>query len=121
MNGDQAALSDLILTGDLTAGPDLQRVDDNGLACPGAVIFHPGPETRKINTSVEFSGRGRDSNCAAITGTSLVWTDSLGEPMNTGQIFNHTFTTLGTRTVTLTATDSASATYTATVTFTIEN
>jgi hypothetical protein len=93
--------------------------DDAGLLCPSAAIFHPGPETRNVNTSVPFIGRGRDPSCAALTGASLVWVDSLEGPIGTGETFNHTFTQTGTHTVTLTATDGQSRKYTASITFKI--
>ena len=98
-----------------------QKVNDAGEPCPGAVIFHPGTETRDANTSVPFSGRGRDSNCASITGDKLVWTDSIGGgTIGKGETFNHTFTVKGSHTVTLTSTDAAGASTTATVTFKIQ-
>ena len=94
------------------------RFDDGGLPCPGAAIFHPGSESRVVNTSVPFVGRGRDPNCGTITGSNLVWTDNMEGQIGTGETFNHTFTTVGSHTVTLSALDGA-ATYTATVTFPI--
>ncbi|MBX3233548.1 MAG: PKD domain-containing protein [Labilithrix sp.] len=104
---------------DADAAP--QKFNDAGDPCPGAVIFHPGTETRDANTSVPFSGRGRDANCVPITGAKLVWTDSIGGgTIGTGETFNHTFTVKGSHTITLTSTDGAGASTTATVTFTIQ-
>lgn len=117
-SGGQPALTDAG-TRDADAAPP--KVNDAGEPCPGAVIFHPGTETRDANTSVPFSGRGRDSSCTAITGDKLVWTDSLGgATIGKGETFNHTFTVKGARTITLTSSDGAGASTTATVTFTIQ-
>lgn len=103
------------------AGSDAKKVNDAGEPCPGAVIFHPGTETRDANTSVPFSGRGRDANCVPITGAKLLWTDSIGGgTIGTGETFNHTFTVKGDHTITLTSTDGAGASTTATVTFKIQ-
>jgi hypothetical protein len=105
---------------DLNSPPtmDAAQYNDAGLACPGANIFHPGTESRKVGTSVPFVGHARDAQCVPITGANLVWTDSLEGQIGTGETFSHTFTIIGTHTVTLTATDGSN-TYTATVTFMI--
>jgi hypothetical protein len=100
------------------AGPDAARLDDAGMPCPGATILHPGTETRMAGTSVPFVGRGRDPSCAPITGANLVWTVSVDGNIGTGEMFNHTFNTTGSHTVTLAAKDGA-ATYTAMITFMI--
>jgi len=127
-SGDAGPLSDSAVptdadmasgSGDAAVVDAATVVDDAGLVCPSASIFHPGTETRTVGTSVPFTGRGRDPACAAITGTNLVWTDSLEGQIGTGEMFNHTFTMVGTHTVTLVAKDSAQTTYSAMVTFLI--
>jgi hypothetical protein len=129
MAGSDAAVADLSSTpSDMNGAPasdmngatvmDAARYDDGGLACPGASIWHPGTESRKVGTSVPFVGRARNSQCMAITGANLVWTDSLEGQIGTGETFSHTFTMIGTHTVTLAAKDGSN-TYTATVTFMI--
>jgi len=102
------------------AQKDASKFDDGGIPCPGAAIWHPGGETRKVNTSVPFVGRGRDPNCTPITGANLVWTDSLEGQIGTGESFNHTFTMIGMHTVTLAVKDGAN-TYYAWITFMIES
>ena len=114
MTGDDMSMS---MAGDL-AGMDAARYNDGGMACPGANILHPGTETRMVNTSVPFVGRARDAMCNAITGSNLVWSDSIEGQIGTGETFNHTFTMTGTHTVTLDAKDGAND-YTAMVTFMI--
>jgi hypothetical protein len=103
----------------LSANDAASRVDDAGLPCPGASIFHPGSETRMVGTSVPFVGRARDATCAAITGDSLVWTDNLEGPIGKGETFSYTFTKIGAHAVTLTATDGGGNKLTATVSFMI--
>ncbi len=97
---------------------DLPRTEA-GLPCPGAEIWHPGTETRVAGTSVPFIGRARDTDCSSITGSRLVWTDSLEGSIGTGEMFSHTFTMTGLHTVTLTATLTGGGTVTATVAFMI--
>jgi PKD domain len=116
---DAATAADLSSVADL-ATRDAARYDDGGLACPGAEILHPSSDPRKVNTSVPFVGRARDTMCMAITGASLVWTDNLEGQIGTGETFSHTFTMLGSHTVTLAASDGAN-TYYASVTFMITN
>jgi hypothetical protein len=100
------------------AGADSANYNDAGMPCPGASIFHPGTETRMVNMSVPFVGRGRDAMCNAITGANLVWTDSIEGQIGTGETFNYTFTMTGTHTVTLDAKDGAND-YLAMITFQI--
>ena len=89
--------------------------NDAGLPCPGASILHPGDnETRAAGSNVPFVGNARDATCKAIPEANLVWKESLGAQIGTGNSFGYVFNTKGTRTVTLTATDGASA-YTATI------
>ena len=129
-SNDLAALPDLSTTEDLSTGdlrtmPDLvardaARYNDAGEPCPGAEILHPSSDPRKVNTSVPFVGRAQDAMCAAITGANLVWTDNLEGQIGTGETFSHTFTMIGSHTVTLAAMDGAN-TYYASVTFMITN
>jgi hypothetical protein len=100
------------------ASADAATYNDGGMPCPGASIVHPGTETRVVNTSVPFVGRGRDPMCNAITGSNLVWTDSIEGQIGTGETFNHSFTMTGTHTVTLDAKDGANNYY-AMITFMI--
>jgi hypothetical protein len=122
--GDGSMSQSDLATADFTAPVDLaqkdaSKFDDGGIPCPGAAIWHPGSETRKVNTSVPFVGRGRDPNCAPITGANLVWSDSLEGQIGTGESFSFTFTMVGMHTVTLAVKDGAN-TYYAWITFIIE-
>lgn len=94
--------------------------DEAGNRCPGATINHPGSgETRQLANAVQFTGSGRDANCIPLFGPKLVWTDSLGGQIGTGESFMYTFPKAGTRTITLTATDLSNNATTASITLTI--
>ncbi len=98
----------------------LAAFDDAGLPCPRVTITHPSDnQTRAVDSSVPFSGDARDAKCQPIIDGNLVWTESPGGQIGTGGAFVHTFTTTGTRTITLSATDSASDVYKATITLNV--
>jgi hypothetical protein len=97
---------------------DAAAYNDVGLPCPGAEIWHPGTEARKVGTSVPFIGHAQNATCMPIVGPDLVWIDNLEGQIGTGETFTYTFTIVGTHTVTLTAMDGANNYY-AYVTFPI--
>lgn len=121
--GDASAAGDAANGNDATSPSDGATNDtgvfnDAGLPCPGATINHPSDnETRGANTQVPFVGGARDATCKPIEGQNLAWDDN-GTPIGTGASFNYSFTTKGTRTITLTATDGGSK-YKATISLTI--
>ena len=121
-NAGLACVGGVCVTSSNDAGSDVGVTDtgtadvfnDAGQPCPGATINHPSDnETRGVNTSVPFIGNARDAKCAPSTGQNLAWDDN-GTPIGTGASFNYSFTTTGTRTITLVATDGA-AKYKATI------
>jgi hypothetical protein len=68
---------------------------------------------------VAFLGAAQDEDGAALTGTSLVWTSSIGGVLGTGETLLLSSLSDGTHTITLTATDALAQTGTASVSITI--
>jgi hypothetical protein len=84
------------------------------------IILHPGAGVdRVVNVSIYFHADATDPTDGTLTGSALVWTDSLEGQFGTGDPVNWAPTQTGSHTITVTATDSLGYTATASVTFNI--
>jgi hypothetical protein len=93
---------------------------DGGADGPTVQIFHPaGGVDRTVNVSIYFHGVATDPTDGILSGSSLVWIDSLEGQFGTGDPVNWAPTKLGSHTITLRATDSKNYTATATITFNV--
>ncbi len=70
---------------------------------------------------VTFQGSATDPEDGTLTGASLVWTSSQGDPMGTGETFATDTLTSGTHVITLTASDSKGMSATDTITIEVGN
>ncbi len=91
---------------------------------PTATITNPVAATPDPNFDfgqpISFQGTGTDAE-DTLTGTSLVWTSSQGDPMGTGSPLTLTTLTSGDHTITLTVTDSKGMSHTDTVDIVVGN
>jgi hypothetical protein len=76
-------------------------------APPTAQINHPGDaEERGVDVPIPFLGEATDLEDGALSGSSMVWTDSIEGEIGQGEQFDAALLTLGDHVITLTATDA---------------
>lgn len=76
-------------------------------APPTAQINHPeDAEERVVGVPIPFIGVASDPEDGALSGASMVWTDSVEGEIGQGEQFDAALLTLGDHVVTLTATDA---------------
>jgi hypothetical protein len=76
-------------------------------APPTAQINHPGDaEERVVDVPIPFLGEATDPEDGALSGASMVWTDSIEGEIGQGEQFDAALLTLGDHVITLTATDA---------------
>lgn len=79
---------------------------DNTNSAPDATISTPADgSTVPEQTTITFTGTGKDAEDGDLKGTSLAWTSDRDGAIGTGETFDSTLTT-GVHTIELTATDS---------------
>ena len=78
---------------------------------PTATISSPSDfSTYAYGDSITFNGSGDDTEDGTLSGSSLVWTSSIGGQIGTGTPLQRNDLSVGKHTITLTATDSNGAT-----------
>lgn len=87
---------------------------------PVAAITSPANGASVVQgTSVTFAGTGTDPEDGVLSGTSLLWTSSVGGNIGNGATFSTNTLAIGTHVITLTAKDAQGLAATATVSLTI--
>jgi hypothetical protein len=74
---------------------------------PTAQINHPeDAEERVVGVPIPFIGEATDPEDGALSGASMIWTDSIEGEIGQGEQFDAALLTLGDHVITLTATDA---------------
>lgn len=119
-NTDASTTADSGSTTEGGPGPDGGTFVDGGALGPTVTILHPsGGVDRTVDVSIYFHGTATDPTDGTLSGSALVWTDSLEGQFGTGDPVNWAPTQTGSHTITLSAVDSLGYGATDSITFNI--